>query len=354
MATIYGTDDDDKIVQNKYSAVKIYAYDGNDDIYLNRTDSYGGNNYVNAGAGSDMVVNYFEGGNDIYLGTGNDLYIADIRAGAKGEYDIVHGGDGNDRFEVDTLASVYYGDAGNDKFLSIGYDNSFNGGSGVDTISYEQRGKFVDIDLAGKKALTGSGHYEDLISIENAIGTNYSDDITGSSVRNILKGLGGNDLLEGLDGHDDLYGGSGHDDLYGGNGDDDLWGDSGLDNLYGGAGRDILTGGANSDLLVGGSGADTFDFNSVSEIGRGSTRDFIQDFRRAEADVVDLSTIDANTGRSGNQAFSFIGSASFGDKAGELRFSSGVLSGDVNGDGVADFEIRMNGVTKMYSNDFFL
>ena len=40
--------------------------------------------------------------------------------------------------------------------------------------------------------------------------------------------------------------------------------------------------------------------------------------------------------------------------AGELRFSGGIVSGDVNGDGRADFEIKMNGVTKMYSDDFFL
>ncbi|MDQ0319467.1 Ca2+-binding RTX toxin-like protein [Pararhizobium capsulatum DSM 1112] len=343
MATIYGTDDDDYIVQNKYVAVKIYAYDGDDDIYLNRTDSYGGNNYVSAGAGYDKVVNYFEGGNDIYLGSGNDLYIADIRAGAKGEYDIVHGGDGNDRFEVDTLNSVYYGDGGNDTFLSVGFDNSFNGGSGIDTISYEmqddyasQRGKGVTIDLLGKKASTTKGHYEDLISIENATGTNAADNITGSNGRNVLKGRGGSDLLEGL------------------GGDDDLWGGSGNDDLYGGSGADILIGGTGSDYLHGGSGTDTFDFNSVSEIGRGTSRDIIADFHRSEYDVVDLHTIDANTGRSGNQDFSFIGGQSFHSKAGELRFASGILSGDTNGDGRADFEIKMSGVTKMYADDFFL
>ena len=344
MATLYGTNYDDKIVQNRYAAVNIYAYAGDDDIYLNRTDSYGGNNYVKAGSGYDKVVNYFEGGNDIYLDSGNDLYIADIRAGGKGEYDRVWGGDGNDRFEVDSLISVYYGDAGNDTFLSVGFDNSFNGGSGWDTISYElqdgyasQSGKGVTIDLLGKKASTTKGHYENLISIENATGTNVADDITGSNGANVLKGRGGSDLLEGL------------------GGDDDLWGGSGNDDLYGGAGADILIGGSGRDYLKGGTGTDTFDFNAVSEIGRGSSsRDVIADFHSSEYDVVDLMTIDANINRSGNQAFKFISGQSFHEIAGELRFSKGVLSGDTNGDGRADFEITMTGVTKMYADDFFL
>ena len=73
------------IKQNSRVAVEIYAYDGDDDIYLNRTDSHGGGNYVDAGDGNDYVLNYFEGGNDIDLGYGNDLYVADIRAGDASE-----------------------------------------------------------------------------------------------------------------------------------------------------------------------------------------------------------------------------------------------------------------------------
>jgi serralysin len=344
MATIYGNDGDNIIRQNSYAEVTIYGYGGDDDIYLNRTDSLGGFNFVDAGTGHDYVLNYFEGGNDIFLGDGNDLYVADIRAGDASSYDIVKGGYGNDRFVVDTEASKYYGEAGNDTFKSVGVDNYFNGGTGNDTISYQlqdeyasQRGMGVTVDLGGQKASTTSGHVEDLISIENAIGTNYgNDDITGSSVRNVLKGLGGNDLLEGLGGADDLFGGTGNDALYGGSGDD------------------LLVGGTGFDYLTGGTGEDTFDFNSIKESVVGTKRDVITDFHRSEFDVVDLSTIDANTLSSGNQKFTFIGAQSFHDKAGELRFSNGVISGDTNGDGVSDFQIKMNNVTKMYADDFFL
>ncbi|OBZ92931.1 hemolysin [Pararhizobium polonicum] len=343
---IDGTSNNDYIVQSDYTTgpVEIYAYGGNDTIYLNVTSSAGGNNYVSAGTGSDKVVTYFEGGNDIFLGDGNDLYIADIKAGDANGYDIVKAGNGNDRFEVDTLASKYYGEAGNDTFLSWGADNYFNGGSGTDTISYElqddyasQRGKGVTVDLGGQRASTTKGHFEDLISIENATGTNLgSDDITGSSGRNVLKGLGGNDVLDGLGGNDDLYGGAGNDDL------------------YGGSGADILVGGTGFDYLTGGTGADTFVFSSTRETAVGTKRDVITDFHRSEVDIVDLSKIDANTLSSGNQAFSFIGGQSFHGKAGELRFSGGIVSGDTDGDGHSDFQIKMNGVTKMYADDFFL
>ncbi len=342
--TIYGTSGDDIIQQNSKVEVTIYGNGGDDDIYLNRTDDLGGFNTVDAGTGHDYVLNYFEGGNEIALGDGNDLYVADIRAGDASSSDLVEGGAGNDRFVVDTEASDYYGDSGNDTFKSVGVDNYFNGGTGTDTISYQlqdeyssQRGKGVTIDLGGQEATTGGGHVEDLISIENAIGTNYGDDdITGSSGRNVLKGLAGDDILEGLGGNDTLEGGSGADDLYGGSGDD------------------VLRGGTGIDYLNGGTGEDTFDFNSISESGVGTKRDVIADFHRSELDVVDLSTIDANELLSGNQKFTFIGGLQFHDKAGELRFISGAISGDTDGDGVADFQIKVSNITKMYADDFFV
>ncbi|WP_349437654.1 calcium-binding protein [Pararhizobium sp. A13] len=344
MATIYGTNGDDNIFQDEDAEVTIYGRGGNDDIYLNRTDDLGGFNYVDAGTGHDYVLNYFEGGNDILLGDGNDLYVADIRAGDASSSDVVKGGTGNDKFVVDTEASDYYGESGNDTFKSVGVDNYFNGGSGTDTISYQlqdeyssQRGKGVTIDLGEGWASTTSGHSEDLISIENAIGTNYGDDdITGSSAGNVLKGLAGDDIIDGLGGADDLYGGSGDDDL------------------DGGTGEDLLVGGLGFDYLTGGTGEDTFDFNSINESVVGTRRDVITDFHRSELDVVDLSTIDANELVGGNQSFTFIGGLRFHGEAGELRFISGAISGDTDGDRVADFQIKVSNITKMFADDFFV
>ena len=50
----------------------------------------------------------------------------------------------------------------------------------------------------------------------------------------------------------------------------------------------------------------------------------------------------------------YIGGASFGDHAGELRFAGGLLQGDVNGDGSADFSIRLDGVTRLAALDLIL
>ena len=86
---------------------------------------------------------------------------------------------------------------------------------------------------------------------------------------------------------------------------------------------------------------------------RPTARDTIMDFVRGD-DRLDLRAIDANTLKGGNQAFTFIGGSGFHHKAGEVRFKSGVVSGDVNGDGIADFRIKMAALSKMTKGDFYL
>jgi len=151
-----------------------------------------------------------------------------------------------------------------------------------------------------------------------------------------VKGFGGNDRIKGFAGSDRLLGGNGNDTLFGGIGDD---------TLIGGAGRDRLTGGE---------GADVFVFGKITETGKTSTtRDVITDFQSGMDDI-DLQAIDANTARTGNQAFTFIGSNAFSSTAGELRFAGGVVLGDVNGDGRADFQIGLTGVAALVEGDFIL
>jgi serralysin len=76
----------------------------------------------------------------------------------------------------------------------------------------------------------------------------------------------------------------------------------------------------------------------------------IHDFSRAQGDKIDLRDINAGTP---NGAFKLIGTAGFNDVRGELRCSGGVIQGDTNGDGRADFEIKVNLAT-MVKGDFFL
>lgn len=371
MATVIdGTDGDDLIVQNSKIELDVYTYGGDDEVVLNLIGTYGGFNKVNTGSGDDIVRNSFEGGNLVYLGSGNDYYTHSGKDYDPDYYDKVYGGSGNDVFKVLSYQSVYNGDAGNDTFYSAGFKNTFNGGDGVDTINYslqdssseEGRGIYVDLDKGYAKAV--SGRLETLKSIENVTGTSYADTLIGTVGSNILKGGSGNDQLEGLGGNDKLYGGSGVDILYGDAGNDDLYGDTGNDRLYGGSGaddmfggsgNDLLVGGTGSDLLVGGSGADTFRFTSIADSKVGSTlRDIIDDFNPgSEGDRIDLRSIDANINTSADNKFSFIGKAGFSGTAGELRYSGTIISGDVDGDGVADFQIDA-GLTKYYASDFLL
>ena len=347
---IYGTNGADRIVQNYRADLEVFAYAGNDTIILNRVDDLGGYNYVNAGNGADTVRNEFEGGNDIFLGGGNDTYIHTGFAGDLSDYDVVSGGGGADKFQVKTLQSVYYGDGGNDGFLSAGFENTFNGGSGVDTISYmlqnnsSQRGRGVYVDLGGNFAKTAPNRYEDLFNIENATGTNVNDTLIGSGRNNSLNGKDGNDVLEGLGGADQLIGEKGGDDLYGGNGGDDL---------YGGSSRDTLVGGRGHDFLEGGGGADRFVFNTRQESTANAQRDVITDFARSEGDKIDLRSMDADSTRGGNQAFDFVGTATFSGDAGELRYRGHIISADINGDRMADFQLDVN-LTRYVANDFLL
>jgi serralysin len=117
--------------------------------------------------------------------------------------------------------------------------------------------------------------------------------------------------------------------------------------LAGGDGNDVLDGGAGADILIGGAGADTFVFakDMITPASLATSTDAIKDFSAAAGDMIDLSAIDAISSTSANEAFTWIGSQSFHKVAGELRFttvsSGGLLQGDINGDGVADFAIKL-------------
>ena len=89
----------------------------------------------------------------------------------------------------------------------------------------------MTVDLNSNEPTSNNGN-DRLYNIENVIGTDANDTLTGDGKANILFGEGGNDSLSG---------GAGNDHLYGGAGDDMLAGGTGADHLYGGAGTDTVT-----------------------------------------------------------------------------------------------------------------
>jgi Ca2+-binding RTX toxin-like protein len=193
----------------------------------------------------------------------------------------------------------------------------------------------------GAKVATLDGISVPVSAIAAAAATDHS---TADDLALVKGALCGNDKLSGNIGNDILLGYDGHDVMAGGSGKDQLNGGSGSDRLVGGLGRDFLTGG---------DGADVFDFNRTSESSTLSGFDRINDFRRGQ-DRIDLSSIDADPGTTGNQAFAFIGNHAFSGVGGQLRFHGGTVYGDTDGDKAADFAIEVTGLTAMDAFDFIL
>lgn len=148
-----------------------------------------------------------------------------------------------------------------------------------------------------------------------------------------------NDRIEGRGGADTISGGAGN------------------DSLDGGAGNDRLAGEAGADILTGGLGADIFEFSAAGDSRPGSA-DRITDFSRQQGDIISLASIDAKVATSANDAFKFIGTKAFSREAGQLRYDqaggSTFVYGDVNGDGIADFQIEILGSVKFAATDFIL
>jgi serralysin len=111
-------------------------------------------------------------------------------------------------------------------------------------------------------------------------------------------------------------------------------------------------------LAKGGADADTFVYLSIEEstVERAG-RDTILDFKHL-ADRIDLSKIDAVEASQSDDAFAFLGSATFDGTAGQLRAEliggTTILSGDVDGDAIADFAIGLKGAAALTTADLIL
>ena len=288
---------------------------------------------LNPTALTDLV---FAGGISLKMGSGNDVFN-----GTSGK-DVVKGGDGDDDLSGGNGKDFLYGQNGNDS-LDGGFGNDFLfGGDGDDFI----------IDIFGNNLLSGENGNDNIIA---GIG---NDTISGGNGNDTISAGGGNDKISGGNGNDLIFAGAGNDKINAGKGNDTVLGNDGNDKINGSHGSDLITGGLGSDVLTGGRGADTFIFVSAADSAPGKgNRDVITDFKRG-VDLIDLSQIDAGLA-AGDQAFTFIGTNDFTGAGGELRFDKvgkkkTIVSGDIDGDGIADFQIQLTGRMGLSVDDFIL
>jgi Ca2+-binding RTX toxin-like protein len=302
---------------------------------------------VSMSGGSDTLINTGSLVGNVVLGEGDDLFDT-IGGRVTGPVD---GGGGDDVFRTDTAQIV----------ITEGLTGGLDRVESTADFDLTATANVENLTLLGL-AQRGYGNTLANILVGNGLnnvmlGRDGGDTISGGAGDDRMRGDGGDDLVQGDEGDDLVRGGAGADSVYGGEGDDTLTGDAAGDRLFGDDGDDVLTGGAGRDTLYGGADADSFAFRFATDSAVGSTlRDLIVGFETG-LDLIDLRQIDANIVLTANQAFAWIGTAAFGSIAGQLRVITGassVLQADVNGDGVADFELQLNGIATVSVNDILL
>ncbi len=163
--------------------------------------------------------------------------------------------DGNDRLFGCDGDDFIDGGAGDDQLYGGAGADVLDGGAGVDSVYYIDAAVGVTFNVA-TGGTGGDATGDTYANVERFFGSNFNDDITGSSDIDILFGLSGDDTLNGAGGNDLLYGGVGVDTLNGGDDADRLFGGVGADILNGDAGDDLLYGQDDGDTLNGGAGDD--------------------------------------------------------------------------------------------------
>jgi Ca2+-binding RTX toxin-like protein len=226
----------------------------------------------------------------------------DTISGTAGD-DIIVGFDGDDTLRGLAGADILLGDVGNDQLQGGDGDdllsghlgaNTLNGGAGADTADYRFASGGAIVNLgAGTATNTGATFNDTLSAIENVVGGDGADTLTGDGGDNVLTGGYGADAINGGGGNDtasyvdsaeavtiNLGTGAGlggqaqgdtltsieivvgsalGDTLEGGGSADTLRGGLGRDGIYGFGGNDVIQGGdetGDGDILAGGAGED--------------------------------------------------------------------------------------------------
>jgi Ca2+-binding RTX toxin-like protein len=214
-----GDGDDTYLVDSVGDLVNEVAGKGSDKVIATIDYALGGNvenlqigggaAHGTKGSGNALnnVLQANDAGNELSGGGGNDQV-----KGGKGKDKLI-GGDGDDHVDAgDGDDEIVGGDgAGDDTYI---------GGDGVDTVRYTSAVTGITVDLTVGTATGAEIGSDTLTAIENIIGGQAGDSLTGDDGDNAIDGYTGDDLIEGGDGNDTLNGGAGNDSLAGGDGTD--------------------------------------------------------------------------------------------------------------------------------------
>ena len=367
----------------------IQGLGGNDVIYTGA-----GNDALNGGTGADIMdggsgddVYQVDDAGDVLIDSGGiDTVYTSISYTLGAEFEDLtfltgavqgFGNSSNNVIRGNSAANQLFGMDGNDTIYGDRFDTVLDGGIGNDKLVISAAGSLL-ASLSGFEALELVGGFEVTINApvfkagfaNNAVlsgtgnltlkmlaatptllvqqlqaeaGSNVTMTIIGSSAVNIVKSAVGIATT--------YNGGELTDQVRGSNLADTMFGGDGNDKIYAAGGGDTLTGGA---------GNDQFRYVFAGDSGFGSNRDQITDFT-ISSDRLNFALIDADAVAASDQAFSFIGTAAFANTGiGQIRYDKSVadllVQADVNGDGVADMEIVLQGLngSTLTAADFIL
>ncbi|MEM9376212.1 MAG: Ig-like domain-containing protein [Pseudomonadota bacterium] len=287
------------------------SVEGGDDIFIGNV----GNDTLRGRSGFDWLDG--GGGEDVIYGGDDDDVIlggdgTDRLYGENGD-DYIHPGDGHNYYKnVNGIWTAFgaWGGHGNDTIVASGTRayidaqgdddtvivtqsitawSRYNGGAGIDTLSFERYSTAINLNIGALVDRSGGtgwrtfNSHEHFIGFENFTATEFNDTLTGDTGSNLLRGLAGDDVLSGHTGNDTLEGGAGADTLNGDAGTDaasyensdfavwvdlsngesfggDAEGDTfvSVEHLKGSDYDDTLTGDAQGNMLTGGKGDDWF------------------------------------------------------------------------------------------------
>lgn len=152
--------------------------------------------YVNSGSPGVLMLG--GSGTDVFWGSSVD--------------DVIAGNDGNDTLLGEDGADDIQGGAGDDTINGGDGPDVIDGGLGNNTVTYESSFPIV-VNLETNVNTGGYAQGDNLINIQNVVGTMGSDSLTGDEAVNLLRGREGNDTINGNAGNDILTGDVGADDF---------------------------------------------------------------------------------------------------------------------------------------------